>query len=182
MRYLSEAPFRRWGRVIRPAEDAGSYVMIEPETRDPQYPPPPVGSVRLWHRRPGVNNDDEANWSVWFPGDQLGDWLGPTGAFEVEWLAVDFEPDGGDRDESHMVRFLIELEHPYDSKRDIGVDPTDLVRFALGASDYWAGLALGWLTDGLSVSPLSDVLRGYAADATHPQSHRHRAAGLLKGR
>ena len=85
-----------------------------------------------------------------------------------------------DRDESEMVRFLVELEQSYDPDRDIGVEPERLVRFALGASDYWADLALGWLGSGLAIAPLAEVLRDYAGDATHPQSQRHRAAGLLK--
>jgi hypothetical protein len=85
-------------------------------------------------------------------------------------------------DEPDMVQFLVELEHPYDPNRNIGVEPGDLVRFALDASDYWADLALGWLADGLAVSPLVDVLDDYATDTTHPQSQRHRAAALLKSR
>src|SRR4051794_12225439 len=76
--------------------------------------------------------------------------------------------------QSDMVRYLVELEHPYDPDRNIGVEPVELVRFAIGATDYWADLALGWLADGLAVAPLADVLRDYAADTTHPQSQRHR--------
>jgi hypothetical protein len=155
--------------------------MIEPETRDAEYPAPPVGALRMWHRLPGTApDDDDAKWSVWFHGDQLADWVGPAGTYEVEWLAEGVVPDEGAGDESTMVRFLVELEQPYDPDRNIGVEPAELVRFALGASDYWADLALGWLADGLAVSPLADELRDYAADTTHPQSQRHRAAGLLK--
>ncbi len=93
MRSLSEMPLQRWGRVIRPADHVSSYVMIELETRDPGYPPPPPGALRMWHRRPGTADDDDDNWSVWFGSDQTGLWVGPTGAYEVDWLPEGSEPD-----------------------------------------------------------------------------------------
>ena len=83
-------------------------------------------------------------------------------------------------DEASLVRFLVQLEQPFDADRDIGIAPTELVRFALGTSDYWANLALGWLASGLATSALADDLRTYAANTQHPQRQRHEALRLLK--
>lgn len=83
----------RWGRIIRPAEEAGQFLLVEPEEREPRYPPPPAGSVRVWHRCPGVDDDDDDNWSVWLTSDLLPDWFGPEGRYEVEWLAQGIAPD-----------------------------------------------------------------------------------------
>ncbi len=47
----------------------------------------------MWHRRPGTADDDDDNWSVWFGSDQTGLWVGPTGAYEVDWLPEGSEPD-----------------------------------------------------------------------------------------
>jgi hypothetical protein len=93
MRYLSETSLGRWGRVVRPVDDAGAYLALEEETRAAGYPPPPVGAIRLRHRRPGVAEDDDANWTVWFEASQLAEWLGPSGHYEVEWLPEGVEPD-----------------------------------------------------------------------------------------
>ena len=84
---------KRWGRVIRPADDVGAYVFVEPETREPNYPPPPEGSLRMWHRRPGTAEDDDNNWTVWFRAEQLDEWLGPDGYYGVEWLPEGVEPE-----------------------------------------------------------------------------------------
>ena len=95
MLYLGDLPMKRWGRVIRPADDAGSYVMIELETRDPRFPPPPLGALRLWHRRPGTAEDSDLNWTVWFGPEHVGEWIGTSGSYEVEWLPEGSEPDWG---------------------------------------------------------------------------------------
>lgn len=82
----------RWGRVVRPVDDVGSYLTLEPEARAADCPPPPVGAVRLWHRRPGVPDDSDANWTVWLEASQISEWLGPIGRYEVEWLPEGVEP------------------------------------------------------------------------------------------
>ena len=82
--------------------------------------------------------------------------------------------------QANLVRFLVQLERPFDAQRDIGVAPAELVRFALDTSDYWAGLALGWLASGLDASAVVDDLKRYVADKRHPQRQRHEALRLLK--
>ena len=79
-----------------------------------------------------------------------------------------------------MVRFLVELEQPYDPDRDIGVDRSALIRFALLASDYWADHALAWLEAGSDVPSVSDALREVSADRSQPHANRHRALALLR--
>lgn len=79
-----------------------------------------------------------------------------------------------------MVPFLIELEQPYDPDRPFEFDPHDLIRFALGFTDYWAELAIGWLTAGVSADPVVPELREYVANRRHPQMLRHRVARILK--
>lgn len=79
-----------------------------------------------------------------------------------------------------MVRFLIELEKPFDPDRDTGVDRSMLIRFALQASDYWADHALAWLEAGSDVPSVSDALRQFSADRGRPQADRHRALALLR--
>lgn len=43
-----------------------------------------------------------------------------------------------------MVPHLAELEAPF-AAAERGYDVVELLRFALGAGDYWAGLAVGWM-------------------------------------
>ena len=81
--------------------------------------------------------------------------------------------------ESNLIRFLIELEQPFDPERAMGVDPSELVRFALRGSDYWAQRALDWLDSGLDLSPVRTELRAVFADAGRPQAIRHQAQRLL---
>ena len=79
-----------------------------------------------------------------------------------------------------MVPFLVELGHPYDPDRLLTFDPHELVRFALSFTDYWAELALGWLTAGLAAAPVAYELRAYIAERKNPQRLRHAAGRLLK--
>jgi hypothetical protein len=80
---MIEPVLGRWGRVVRPADES-SYVLLELCGPDEQGP---EGCVRLWHRRLGTADDDETNnWSTRFKMDALGEWIGPTGKYEVDWL------------------------------------------------------------------------------------------------
>jgi hypothetical protein len=82
------------------------------------------------------------------------------------------------RPAAELVRFLTLLESPYSAGPDLHVDPYDLARYALDASDYWASKALDWLSNGLPAGPVDDALLEYSKDRSHPQSLRHRAAKL----
>jgi hypothetical protein len=79
-----------------------------------------------------------------------------------------------------MVPYLAQLENPYDANRPLDCDPYDLVRFALGAGEYWADKALDWLSVGLPAGPLEADLRSLADDKGLPQRLRHRAFSLWK--
>lgn len=79
-----------------------------------------------------------------------------------------------------MVPFLVDLEHGFDPDARCDYDPVDLVRFALGASDYWAELAVGWLEQGMPAQALADELAAVEAASRRPQSLRHRAKRLRK--
>jgi hypothetical protein len=81
-----------------------------------------------------------------------------------------------------MVPFLVLLEEPFDPGRDVGVRPVDLVRFALGATDYWAALALDWLEQGVACDAVTTELQRLVDTRTRPQRLRHRAGRLLKQR
>jgi len=50
----------------------------------------------------------------------------------------------------------------------------------MGASDYWADLAVGWLEQGASAQPLLTELEQLEADKGRPQNLRHRARRLRK--
>ncbi|WP_426511997.1 hypothetical protein ACPPVO_16035 [Dactylosporangium sp. McL0621] len=57
---------------------------------------------------------------------------------------------------------------------------TAVLRYALGCwSDYWAGLALGWLETGYPAAGLLDALRALKDSARQPQPVRHRALRLV---
>lgn len=81
-----------------------------------------------------------------------------------------------------MLPFLVDLESEYilDAKRQY--DPKDLVAFALSwpAGDYWPGLALGWLEQGVPHTALRDQLSALAGDRHRSQALRHRARRLLR--
>ncbi|MFI5490348.1 hypothetical protein [Micromonospora echinaurantiaca] len=67
---------------------------------------------------------------------------------------------------------------------DLASDPPpwdDLIRFALSSwSDYWAGLALGWLEHGYPAAPFRDTLRALKDEARRTQAIRHRALRLWR--
>ncbi|MGW5195171.1 hypothetical protein ACWEOO_38370 [Kribbella sp. NPDC004138] len=79
-----------------------------------------------------------------------------------------------------MLPFLVDLERPLDSGVERDYEPTELVRYAVGASDYWADLALGWLDHGVPTQPLVTELEQLETDKSRPQNLRHRARRLRK--
>ncbi|MBG6101434.1 hypothetical protein IW249_001848 [Micromonospora vinacea] len=57
----------------------------------------------------------------------------------------------------------------------------DLVRYALSCwSDYWAGLALGWLEDGYPAAPFRDTLQSLKDAPERSSAIRHRALRLCE--
>lgn len=79
-----------------------------------------------------------------------------------------------------MVPFLVDLEHRFDPGAPREYDPVELVRFALGATDYWAELAVGWLEQGVPAQALADELAALESERRRPQRLRHRAKRLGK--
>lgn len=49
--------------------------------------------------------------------------------------------------EHPLLPHLVDLESRFDVNAFRPYDPVELVRYALGATDYWADLALRWLED-----------------------------------
>lgn len=82
--------------------------------------------------------------------------------------------------EHPMLPYLVDLESPFDVVAFRPYEPVELVRYALGTSDYWANLALGWLEEGVPSRPLVDKLAALEAQADRPQALRHRARHLRK--
>lgn len=74
-----------------------------------------------------------------------------------------------------MLPFLVDLESPYDPEAVSDYDPQDLVRFALEASDYWAGLALDWLDQGAPGDGLESALLHVENQESRAQALRHHA-------
>jgi hypothetical protein len=79
-----------------------------------------------------------------------------------------------------MLPHLVDLESRFDFNAFRPYDPVELVRYALGASDYWADMALGWLEEGVPAGSLVDELSVFEEEAGRPQSLRHRARRLRK--
>ena len=79
-----------------------------------------------------------------------------------------------------MLPFLVDLEREFDAGVERDYDPTELVRYAIGASDYRADLALGWLDQGVQAQPLVTELEQLEADKSRPQNLRHRARRLRR--
>ncbi|MCA0307155.1 MAG: hypothetical protein LCH87_07290 [Actinobacteria bacterium] len=80
-----------------------------------------------------------------------------------------------------MLPFLVDLESAYNPDAERQYDPKDLVAFALSwpGSDYWPGLALGWLEQGVPYSALRDQVSAIEGDRHRSQALRHRARRLL---
>jgi hypothetical protein len=79
-----------------------------------------------------------------------------------------------------MLPYLVDLESRFDVNAFRPYDPIELIRFALGASDYWADLALGWLEEGVPSRQLVDELAAFEGQAGRTQALRHRARRLRK--
>jgi hypothetical protein len=79
-----------------------------------------------------------------------------------------------------MLPYLVDLEYRFDVNAFRPYDPVELIRYALGTSDYWADLALGWLEEGVPVRQLMEQLLAFEAQADRPQPLRHRARRLRK--
>lgn len=77
-----------------------------------------------------------------------------------------------------MLPYLVDLEHRFDFNAFRPYDPVELIRYALGTSDYWADLALRWLEEGVPAARLVDELLSFEAQAGRPQALRHRARHL----
>jgi hypothetical protein len=82
--------------------------------------------------------------------------------------------------EHPLLPFLVDLESSYDPSAVSDYDPQDLIRYALGLSDYWAGLALGWLDEGAPSDYLGSALLELEGQRSRPQSLRHSARRLRK--
>jgi len=79
-----------------------------------------------------------------------------------------------------MLPHLVDLESNYESDADRSYDPRDLMRYALGAADYWADLALRWLDQGAPGDDLDAALLDVEENRERPQPLRHHARRLRK--
>lgn len=79
-----------------------------------------------------------------------------------------------------MLPFLVDLELTYDPNAHRDYEPSDLVRYALTCTDYWADLAMAWLEQGVRVSGLEQGLVAFESQQARPQRLRHRARHLLR--
>lgn len=79
-----------------------------------------------------------------------------------------------------MLAHLVDLEADYNVDVDRVYDPRELIRYAFGASDYWAGLALAWLSRGAPNDGLENDLLDLEEQEARPQSLRHHARRLRK--
>ena len=79
-----------------------------------------------------------------------------------------------------MLPFLVDLESPYDPEAVSDYDPQELVRYALGASDYWASLALEWLDQGVPARGVESALLELEGQESRAQALRHHARRLRK--
>ncbi|SDZ35009.1 hypothetical protein SAMN05444365_1115 [Micromonospora pattaloongensis] len=92
------------------------------------------------------------------------------------------------RPAENPVSLLPLLERRHEDVTTLGIDQAfdpppwdDLVRFAMSSwSDYWAGLALGWLEDGYPAAPFRDTLQSLKSAPQRTQPIRHRALRLWR--
>jgi hypothetical protein len=87
---------------------------------------------------------------------------------------------GVTRPEHPMLPFLVDLELTYDANAHRDYEPSELVRFALTCTDYWADLAMAWLERGVPVAGLKQELVAFESQHSRPQRLRHRARRLLR--
>lgn len=90
-------PLNRWGRILAPESEAGSWVLVEQEKPDFWKKPPSADAYRIWLRKPGVTGDDPRNdfnnWSVWLHAENVAPWFEAEGYRFAEWLPEGEEPD-----------------------------------------------------------------------------------------
>lgn len=77
--------------------------------------------------------------------------------------------------EHPMLRHLPDLESWFEPEAPREYDAAELVRYALGGSDYWADLALGWMEQGVHGEGLLPALLLLEGQERRPQSLRDRA-------
>lgn len=81
--------------------------------------------------------------------------------------------------EHPMLPYLVDLELAYDPNAHRDYDPVELVRLALAIpTDYWPGLALGWLDQGVPATTLIEELGVFERERRRPQTQRQRARRL----
>lgn len=83
-------------------------------------------------------------------------------------------------DDESMVRHLTDLEEPYDAARPRTYAVTEMMRFALQSSDYWAALAIGWMEQGAPATELLVELEALEMNRAYAQSTRHRARRMRR--
>lgn len=88
-----------------------------------------------------------------------------------EWVSRQADP---------MLAYLVDLEADYNVSVDRVYDPRELIRFAFGASDYWAERALAWLSRGAPCDGLENDLLDLEEQEARRQSLRHHARRLRK--
>lgn len=79
-----------------------------------------------------------------------------------------------------MLPHLIDLESPFKAHAERSYVVSDLLRYALATSDYWADLAVGWIEQGAPASEVWVEIEGLASRKQWPQPLRHRAGRILK--
>ena len=86
-------PVGCWGRISRPADSEGAFLLIEKEDAAGWKVPPPADAYRIWRRRPGVaQDDDEENWTLWLHRADVIAWLA-AGGYQIDtWLPPGTEP------------------------------------------------------------------------------------------
>ncbi len=84
--------------------------------------------------------------------------------------------------EHPMLPYLVDLETPFDADARRGYEPADLIRYALGSSDYWAELALDLLDQGAPRDGLREALSTLEEQSRRPQSLRHHARRVRKAK
>jgi hypothetical protein len=76
---------------------------------------------------------------------------------------------------------LPDLENPFEPSAARSYDPVELVRLALAwPTDYWPGLALNWLDEGVPAVGLVEELGVFEQERCRPQAQRHQARRLRK--
>lgn len=88
----SQIPLNRWGRLAASHGASGAYVHVEREDFSDSPKAPSSDAFRLWHRRAGVPDDHDDNYTFWFEADHIEHYFGPEGYLVAEWLPAGVEP------------------------------------------------------------------------------------------